>query len=232
MEPVDSEGKTLVPRQWRTVYDEGLLHRTALLLSEQSEHGIAVPGDLQRLIDAVYAEDFGRNLDAASKRELHRMDIARQAEEAATVHLAKVTAICAPADLAGDLHALSRRKPGVTEELITTRLGAESGRIVCLYERADGVWTLDTAGKLPLARGDANGLSGDGLVRLLSHVAPVPSCWLRRSLDEEPQPKSWHKQVRLRDVVLLRMRSSSEGVWSCPSGDQEITITDVGLELG
>ncbi|ARF58338.1 CRISPR-associated helicase/endonuclease Cas3 [Streptomyces gilvosporeus] len=234
LEPVDAAGDTTAPPSWGQVYDPGLLKRTAGLLAERGAEGIDVPGDVQRLVDAVYAEDFVDQLQEAAGRELRRMDAERHAVEAAEAHLADMVSICAPADVAGDLHKLSRREAGVTEELLTTRLGADSGRVLCLYEQPDGTLTLDEAGTLPLLPSGQHGPSRHGLTQIMGHVAPVPGTWLRGGGEGHPSPKGWDKQPALRDLTLLRMRLHQGGVerrsWSCLYGERTISISEVGLE--
>ncbi|MGW0734436.1 CRISPR-associated endonuclease Cas3'' [Streptomyces sp. NPDC002851] len=233
LEPVDAEGITQTPRSWGTVYDAGLLRRTAVLLAEEARGGLAVPGDVQRLIDGVYAEEFVDRLQEAAERELRRMDAEREAGEMAEAHLARMVTICAPADVAGNLHELNRREAGVTQDLLTTRLGADSGRALCLYEQADGALTLDEAGDVPLP--DGVGLSRDDLAQIMAHVTPVPGRWLQGG-EGHPPPKGWDKQPVLKDLVLLRMQpdtSDREGggvTWSGRHGTRTITISEVGLE--
>lgn len=233
LEPAGEGGAILVPRTWGSVYDAGLLQRTAYLLRERTVTGIAVPEDVQELVDAVYAEDFVDHLEGAAKRELRQMDAERLADEAAQVHLAGMVAICAPADVAGDLSKLSRREAGVTEELLTTRLGADSGRVLCLYEQPDSTLTLDEAGALPLPKGGQHGLTYAALTQVMAHVAPVPGRWLRGA-EGQPAPKGWDRHPMLRDLVLLRMQRDDRGGglrWSCRHGSRTVRISSVGLEV-
>ncbi|MFF0094652.1 CRISPR-associated endonuclease Cas3'' [Streptomyces canus] len=232
LEPVDEYGATLVPRTWGSVYDAGLLQRTGHLLRERTKTGIAVPGDVQELVDAVYAEDFVDHLDGSAQRELRRMDAERLAEEAVEAHMADMVAICAPADVAGNLYQLSRREAGVTEELLTTRLGADTGRVLCLYEQPDGTLTLDEAGTLPLPAGGQHGLTHAALSQVMAHVAPVPGRWVRGA-EGQPAPKGWDKHPVLRDLVLLRTQPADDGngpAWTCRHGTRTIRISRVGLE--
>ncbi|MFF1627422.1 CRISPR-associated endonuclease Cas3'' [Streptomyces sp. NPDC058272] len=233
LEPVGESGATQVPRTWGSVYDAGLLQRTAHLLRERAASKIAVPGDVQELVDAVYAEDFVDRLDGAVQRELAQMDAARQADEAAEAHLADMVAICAPADVAGDLHRLSRREVGVTEELLTTRLGADSGHVLCLYEQPDGDLALDEGGVLALPSGGKSRLTHAELTQVMARVAPVPGTWLRGA-EGHPAPPGWGKHPVLRDVVLLRMQSAGRddngAVWSGRHGTRTIRLSGVGLE--
>ncbi|WP_030267603.1 CRISPR-associated endonuclease Cas3'' [Streptomyces violens] len=235
LEPVGESGTTAVPRTWGAVYDEGLLHRTAQLLDTCQASGIAVPGDVQRLIDEVYAEDFVDRLESAAKSELQRMDAERQAEEEAQTHMAEVVSICAPADVAGDLHRLSRREAGVTEELLTTRLGADTGRVLCLYQQPSGALTLDESGLLALPTGGRSGLSRQEVAQVMAHVAPVPGKWLRGGGEGHPTPAAWDRQPALRDLVVLKMlpagSGETDGSWVCPFGEKTIKNSSVGIEL-
>ncbi|MGW2877056.1 CRISPR-associated endonuclease Cas3'' [Streptomyces sp. NPDC001233] len=233
--PVGDDGRTLVPKTWGSVYDAGLLQRTAHLLHEREETGIAVPEAVQELIDTVYAEDFVDQLDGAARRELRQKDAVRQAEEAAQAHLAEIVAIPAPADVAGDLHQLSRREAGVSEELLTTRLGADSGRVLCLYEQPDGALTLDEDGTLPLPTAGGSGLTHAELRQVMAHVAPVPGSWLRGA-EGQPAPSGWDKHPVLSEVALLRVapagREETGAVWSGRLGTRMIRTSPVGLEAG
>ncbi|MFD0416818.1 CRISPR-associated helicase Cas3' [Streptomyces sp. NPDC127108] len=235
LEPVDSQGALAVPpRSWGSVYDGGLLHRTARVLAEAEAVGIDVPGDVQRLIDTVYAEDFVERLAGAAEQEqLRILDAERQAEEMAQTQLAAMVGIRAPADVAGDLHRLSERTAGVTEELLTSRLGADTGRVLCLYEQSDGSLTLDEAGTHPLPE-DIRGLPRRHLAQIISHAVPVPGKWLLGD-SGYGAPRGWDDQPLLREVVLLRMRPEpGEGTgiaWSCCHGDRTIRTSDVGLEV-
>ncbi|MET9294396.1 CRISPR-associated helicase Cas3' [Streptomyces sp. NPDC003077] len=230
LEPVDRKKVTQVPQSWGTVYDPGLLHRTARLLRTRVAGGIAVPGDVQELVDAVYAPEFVEDLAGAAREELRRMDAEREARQMVERQQASMVEICAPADVAGDLYALSVHEAGVTEELLTTRLGADGRRVLCLYEQPDGALTLDEAGAVPLPRGGGNGPSRKELVQILRGVAPVPGSWLPGEAAGEPAPAGWAKQPLLREVVLLRMRPAGDGAWACVLGQQTIRVSPVGLE--
>ncbi|MGW2886435.1 CRISPR-associated helicase Cas3' [Streptomyces griseoruber] len=233
LEPVGDNDDTLVPRTWGTVYDAGLLHRTAHLLRERAESGVAIPEAVQDLVDAVYAEDFVDKLDGAAKRELQRMDAERQAGEAAESHLAKMVAVPAPPNVGGNLSLLSCRGAGVTEELVTTRLGADTGRVLCLYEQSDGTLTLDEAGTVPLPVGRQRGISHAELSQVMAYVAPVPGTWVRGA-EGHPTSPGWDKSPALRDLVLLRMQpddGDAGEAWVGRHGSRTIRISSVGLEV-
>ncbi|MEU5718703.1 CRISPR-associated endonuclease Cas3'' [Streptomyces sp. NPDC020403] len=219
-----------VPRSWGTVYDAGLLVRTSQAIDQCALGGIAVPDAVQRLVDEVYEEEFVDRLEGAAREELARLDEERLAGEAAERHLAAWTSICAPADVKGDLSKLSARDAGVTEELLTTRLGADTGRVLCLYAQADGKATLDPAGDVPGPAGGRHGLRAAELAGVARRVAPVPGRWLRGADPGGTVPENWGTHPSLRDLVVLRMSPAGDGVWACSHGRYTVSISDVGLE--
>ncbi|MFF6791715.1 CRISPR-associated helicase Cas3' [Streptomyces filamentosus] len=232
LEPVGGEGRTKVPPVWGTVYDHGLLVRTAELLRREQAGGIAVPGDVQRLVDAVYAADFVEGLDAAVKQELARMDLDRAAKETAESHLARMTTICGPHDVEGDLGRLSALQDGVTEELLTTRLGADTGRVLLLYTQPGGELTLDEEGTMSLsALARRSTPTREELGSIMSRVAPVPGSWLPEG-EGMPHPPGWEKQVALRDLVLVAVHREPDGAsWRGRHGKRSISVSSVGLEI-
>ncbi|MFE6456604.1 hypothetical protein ACFVP0_03945 [Streptomyces cinereoruber] len=232
LEPVDSEGRTRVPPTWGAVYDHGLLVRTAELLRREQEGGIAVPGDVQRLVDAVYAADFVDGLDAAVKQELVRMDLERAAKETAESHLARVTTICAPHDVEGNLGRLSELQDGVTEELLTTRLGADTGRVLLLYTQPGGELTLDEEGTLSLSALTRRPTpTREELGLIMSWVAPVPGSWLPEG-EGLPHPAGWEKQAALRELTLVAVNREPDGTsWRGRHGKRSISVSSVGLEI-
>ncbi|WP_165987948.1 CRISPR-associated helicase Cas3' [Streptomyces sp. YIM 98790] len=230
--PVDTNRELSVPRRsMGAVYDDGLLHRTARLLETRRGEGIAVPGAVQRLIDAVYAEDFTTGLDEATSRELARMDGERRARDSAEAHIARTTIIPAPFDIKGDLHPISRAEAGVSEELLTTRLGADTGRVVCLFEQPGGQLALQPQGS-PGQPADWRSPSRKTIETIMRHVVPVPGSWLRGGGDgdvEQPPP-SWSRRPLLRDLTLLRFRDQGEG-WEARCGESTLVYShDLGLK--
>ncbi|MEW2173434.1 CRISPR-associated helicase Cas3' [Streptomyces sp. NPDC007027] len=218
------------PRSWGRVYDAGLLMRTSQVLRGRASGGIAVPDDVQRLVDEVYEEDFVDRLEGAAREELVRLDEERLADEAAERHLAAWTSICSPADVKGDLSRLSAREAGVTQELLTTRLGADTGRVLCLYQQPDGRTTLDPDGMAEVPGGGRWGLRPDELAAVARRVAPVPGRWLRGGDPGNAVPGEWGTHPSLRDLVLLHMVPAGEEGWMCRLGRSTISISGVGLE--
>ncbi|GAA0913314.1 CRISPR-associated endonuclease Cas3'' [Streptomyces thermoalcalitolerans] len=230
LDPFRRPQKTDKPPTWGSVYDTGLLIRTSLLLAERATDGIVVPDGVQELVDAVYAPDFVDGLDAAVEQELRLLDGERLASTMAETGLADMVSIKGPGDIQGNLHLISRQFEGVTEELLTTRLGADTGRVVCVYVQHDGRQTLDAAGSLPLPGTEGHPLDRDAVARIVAHVTPAPGAWVRDSGQAGELPAAWRKVPALRDLTVLPMTRSGDGRWSYHCGDRTISMSEVGLE--
>ncbi|MFI2116684.1 CRISPR-associated helicase Cas3' [Streptomyces rubiginosohelvolus] len=231
LDPLTSSEASEPPRSWGTVYDAGLLLRTSQMLQKYAPGGITVPDDVQQLVDEVYEAEFVDRLEGAAHEELMRLDEERLASEAAERHLAMWTSICSPADIKGDLSKLSAREAGVTQDLLTTRLGVDTGRVLCLYMQADGTSTLDPQGEAPLPAGGRCGLQAAELADVARRVAPVPGRWLRGDESGPTVPQAWGTHPSLRGLVLLHMSPATDGSWACRHGRYTISISDLGLEF-
>ncbi|MEU3521362.1 CRISPR-associated endonuclease Cas3'' [Streptomyces sp. NPDC006654] len=234
LEPVNAAGTTNPPRSWGDVYDHGLLLRTAALLQNKTASGIAVPGDVQDLVDAVYAEDFTLHLEEAARedagaaaRRLHVLDQRREGSRLAEETLAAMTGISAPYQVRGDFSRLSQGTAEAVGDLLTTRLGADTGRLLLLFTQADGTRSLDENGALALP--------GDGvparmaLRRIVARTVPVPGTWLPAAGERPALPAAWQTQSHLRDLVLLPLtRTGSDGgdtVWTGQLAGRSIQFT-------
>ncbi|MFD8782560.1 CRISPR-associated helicase Cas3' [Kitasatospora sp. NPDC059599] len=224
LEPLDDEDRVAAPRTWGTVYDASLLRRTSMLLEKLPGGVVSVPGDVQQLVDEVYADDFGAGLEPAAARELERMDAERIASAVAQEQVAKLTAIGPPYDV-DDLYRLSERGLGITEDLLTTRLGADSGRAVCVFEREAGTWSLAPDRDVPLPMGTVD---REAIALIMRHTVPLPGSWLGGRPDENAPPRSWSKRPLLADLALLRMRHDGER-WTSRLGEREIEYSNVGI---
>jgi CRISPR-associated endonuclease/helicase Cas3 len=240
LEPA-ADGRMVVPRMWGTVYDAALLQRTSVLLRESQEQGIAVPGDVQRLVDAVYAEDFADHLpDAVAAAELRRKDAEREASVLAEEQLATMTAVPPPTNLL-KLAKLSDAGLGLLDEaLVTTRLGADSERAVCFYLQPGGHWALDPSGEVPVPGAGRGRVTREDVRRIMRQAVPVPGRWLAQRGPLEEPPAAWTDQPMLADLVILRVAPTPTdlldgdppgGSWSCQLGDQTLTMADIGLRL-
>ncbi|UED88405.1 CRISPR-associated helicase Cas3' [Streptomyces profundus] len=230
--PAGSASASGLPGAMTAVYDPSLLVRTVTLLGQLPEGEITVPDDVQHLIDEVYAEDFAHGLDEAALRQLKGMDLDRSAREMVEKSMATTVDVVSPDGVNGDLGRLSKRDVGVTEDLLTTRLGADTGRMLCLYEQSPDHFTLDREGAVPLPRDWDKQPSRDSVRQLMQFVTPVPGKWAREAGGLKIRPASWEKQTLLRQLVLLPMTSpAGGGAWSLEVGSGVLSSSHVGLEL-
>ncbi|MBD0670758.1 CRISPR-associated helicase Cas3' [Streptomyces sp. CBMA156] len=227
LEPLDDKGEVAAPRSWGTVYDASLLRRTSLLLRQHVGGAVEVPADVQRLVDEVYAEDFGAGLGKAAAQELQRMDAERIASAAAEAQLADLTGIKSPYDVRDDLSPLSDRGLGISEDMLTTRLGADSGRAVCVFEREGGRPSLAPDRHVPLPSSRAAPKRED-LALIMRHTVPLPGRWLAGRTEENAVPKAWSDRPLLADLALLRLCRDGER-WTGRLGERRIEYSNVGI---
>lgn len=231
VEPVKSGEDLAPPRTWGNVYDTSLLLRTSQLLRDRGSR-IAVPDSVQTLIDEVYADDFGDRLAEAAQRELDRHDAEREADAMAQEHLARMTTIPSPYDVTANVN-LAPISSGiygpVDPALLTTRLGADSERVVCAFAQPDGSVTFDPQGTSPLPGMAGGPITRSQMAQVMRHTTPLPGQWLvGRDAEHEP-PESWSRFSTLSSLALLRLRRSSEGRWICRIGGYGLELSDVGL---
>ncbi|MFH8573786.1 CRISPR-associated helicase Cas3' [Streptomyces sp. NPDC017993] len=230
LEPVDAQGRVGAPKRWGAVYPEALLTRTSHLLRERGGKPIAVPGDVQELVDAVYAEDFADRLESAVDIErLERQDAERVGAVLAEKKLAQMALVNPPRGMV-DLSELSCDGALVDEALLTTRLGADSERAVCLFVQPGGALTLDPEGVSPVPGWGRGGRVSVAEARVvMRQTVPLPGRWLRGRGADQEVPASWRRQAALRELCVLPMRPSRGG-WACPVGDRSISFTREGIE--
>lgn len=218
LDPVNADGEFEVPPKWGGVYDESLLCRTSRLLHERGTKAVAVPGDVQELVDAVYADDFAKvaTLSDTAARQIARADGERLANEAAQRQIAGMVTIDSPYDGGlHDLRKLSETDASIDHAWLTTRLGADSERLVCVYEQDSGVWTLDEAGRVPVPRPKGQSRVTRDEARLIAqYMIPMPGRYFGEGAELLEPPPAWQENVVLRDWKLLPMRRDSDGHWS------------------
>jgi CRISPR-associated endonuclease/helicase Cas3 len=231
LEPVDEQGQIQVPRAWGPVYYPDILRRTSHLLRQRVGRGIDVPTDVQELVDEVYAEDFADRLESAAERDKFSREYAeRVGAVLAEETLAKLTLIKPPMRMV-DLAELSNDGALVDEALLTTRLGADSERVVCAYVQPGGARTLDPEGDTPLpgtTRSAAVSLADARAI--MAQTAPVPGGWLTGRGTEQDPPEAWGKRAALaRLTVLCMRRAEGGGAWSCRVGEDTISVNSEGF---
>ncbi|TDC78282.1 CRISPR-associated helicase Cas3' [Streptomyces hainanensis] len=196
-----------IPRSWGEVYQTSLLMRTLELLERRGGRAIAVPGDVQSLVDAVYADEF---VSTAPER-LVDQDIKRLADDMARSALADMVALPRP-DRVLSLQTLTTSE--ADEDLIRTRLGAESVPVLPVFENGEGRW-LDTACTVPLpetGRGRDKRFTIPEVRDLLAYAAPLAhGAWRAACGPANEPPISWTKEPRLARLVLLPHQVDPQG---------------------
>ncbi|WP_214109293.1 CRISPR-associated helicase Cas3', partial [Acrocarpospora catenulata] len=222
--PVDETGDLRIPASWPFVYPTALLRRTRTAVAHLPGGQVNIPGDIQRLVDQVYDETFGDETSPITDE-----DLARLADEQTKDMYAQMAAIPVPSDV-DDLSQLTG-DDFVTE--YSTRLGADSARVVCCTPGADGRLMLGDR-LLPLEpkgrKGERTWFTKEQVRHVLMNTIPVPGAWLRgQSPDHTTSEvrKSWEQSAHLRDLVVVSLPDQqSPGVL----GEREVWLSpELGL---
>lgn len=220
-----------MPVRWGEVYSEHLLGKTSRKLSEIEGGGIFIPDDVQGLVEAVHggSEDFNWEVPGGSHEA-----------KAWTEHTGKETAERSMAALravrrarkVGALHDLHDLEGEEDEWEVSTRLGADSVRLLCAYAQVDGQLTLDIAGEqlLPEAA-ETGGMSAPTVRQVMRRTIPVRAEWFR---DAEPgdlsPPSSWAEHPMLGDLRVLRQPVRHGKTQAVKVGDKTLRLDhDLGL---
>lgn len=215
--PADKDGCLVPPASWGEVYPHSLLHRTLDELNRRSGKPIAVPGDVQSLVDGVYAEDFVSTAPA----KLMERDFRRLADDMARGAMAHMVAL-PPPHRVPSLHTLTTSD--ADEELVRTRLGADSVQTLPVFENEAGRW-LDAECSIALPE-SGRGYKGRFTVAetrgLLGHVVPVAhGSWRAACGAANEPPTAWSKEPRLARLVLLPHRVADDGTEGPVLGDRQ-----------
>ncbi|MEN3541182.1 CRISPR-associated helicase Cas3' [Microbispora sp. ZYX-F-249] len=213
--PVDGTGGLTIPRAWPFVYPASLLRRTHHALGRLEGRPVAIPEHVQELIDQVYDEDFADQTDPITEEDLERI-----ADEQTKDMYASMAAIPEPHVLR-DLSDLSQ---GEIVDEFSTRLGADSGRVVCCSPTTDGTLLLPPGEVLPESGEGRDGrFTRHQVRRIVQETIPVPGTWLRDLPDDNHAPTAWRDNPHLRDLVLVTFPALGE-----PGrlGDRTIRLSD------
>jgi CRISPR-associated endonuclease/helicase Cas3 len=201
LDPIAGGGKT--PPQWVEVHSEHLLSTTSRTLAGIEGGTVSIPGDVQELVEAVHGdnEDFDWNTPGSSEAKAWTTHKGKDIAERSMAGLLAVPRARSVSAL-HDLHNL----PGEEDEWeVSTRLGADSVRLLCAYVHEDGRVTLDEEGEHPLPQAAADGMMPVSSVReVMRRTIPVRADWLK---DADPDsiapPKSWMQHPMLVDLRVL-----------------------------
>ncbi|GCD40872.1 CRISPR-associated helicase Cas3' [Streptomyces paromomycinus] len=193
-----------VPRHWGEVYTEHLLAATSAAVAALDGRTVAVPGEVQALVESVHgaaAEPVDwEALDARGRTawSAHRGKELAERGQAGLVAIPRAQQV-------GGLHAL-HSLPGEEDEWETaTRLGAESARLLCVYLHPDGRTTLDLDGQEPLpAAGPGDAVTAAAVRAVMRRTVPVRGTWFSGEDRERlAPPAAWGQHPLLSEVLVL-----------------------------
>ncbi|MFK0043917.1 CRISPR-associated helicase Cas3' [Streptomyces sp. NPDC090741] len=219
--PVTRKGQPTVPRHWGQVYDASLLRRTHEHLATLTGP-IAIPEELQHHVDAVYSDTY----TAAD-------DVRRGADENAKQALADLVALRTHRT-GTNLHPLTNST--YSSELLTTRLGDPSIRVLPVWTDPDGRHWLHPTQRTARTSLPRRVRPGDRrtIRRLMRRTIPIRRQWIATpagdSLINDPDttiPVGWEKTPALRDIALLP-QSAVTGAYT---NGTNVTTSDVLLGL-
>ncbi|MFI6476298.1 CRISPR-associated helicase Cas3' [Nonomuraea sp. NPDC050663] len=191
LSPVDGTGKFTIPKAWPFVYHRSLLCRTHQALV--GVHRIDIPGEIQQLVDEVYDEEFTDQSKVFTDEDLDRI-----AEEQTRDMYAAMATIPEPSAL----HDLVDLSKGEIVDEYSTRLGADSGRVVCCFRDSGGVLRLPGSGALlPLTPTKYGQFSKSQVKSIMRETIPVPGAWLRGVARQD----EWSQSPHLRELVVLEL---------------------------
>jgi CRISPR-associated endonuclease/helicase Cas3 len=191
-------------RSWKAVYDESLLTGTCKLLAARDI--IRIPTDVQGLVDDVYT-------DPALAEGMLEAVTRRLGTELAQEQLADLVAIEAPWNLSS-LYELT--EIDVDPELLATRFGADSVRVLPVFADDAGEAWLDADCTIRVPGGDGTPPSRRECWTIIERTIPVRGGLWYRTWLERPEPgseplESWARNSHLRDLVRLVHRVRSDG---------------------
>jgi CRISPR-associated endonuclease/helicase Cas3 len=205
LQPVDAEGRTLLPAAWRTLEPAFLAHATAARLACRPGAALTLvlPGDVEELVEAVHgdAEDLART--AAGLEDRYRtLQTRRRVEE----HVSALHLIPAPRHTLSlaDLH---RQRLDARDA--ATRLGVMPRRVLPVFRTPAGQLALDAAGSRPL-RLERQPTRAQ-IRAILEHTLPVPAAWVTGLDGARRAPAAWHQHALLADLVLLEHPADRPG---------------------
>ncbi|MFJ6199602.1 CRISPR-associated helicase Cas3' [Micromonospora sp. NPDC092111] len=213
------------PPAWGDVYARYLLRATHLRLA--GIDSIAVPQSVQEHVEAVYVPGLISD-DPVLGAEYDEY----RAQGMAVRGAAELGVIPDPAEVA-DLAVLSHND--TPEWLATTRLGADSDRVLCCYLDADGQQWLDPNRRTPLPqRGSgAGGRFRQSEVRaILQETLPVRAGLLKGYDPPRDLPASWGDNSWLKDLRPLWLPLQAAGPEPAVWGGRMARLDhELGLEV-
>ncbi|MGW2492575.1 CRISPR-associated helicase Cas3' [Streptomyces sp. NPDC001606] len=228
LDPIVRGGR--MPEQWGEVYSEHLLATTSRVLAGIEGGVISIPGGVQDLVEVVHADspDFDWNSPGSSEAKAWT---AHKGKETAERSMAGLLAIRRARSVSAlhDLHDLAGEED---EWELSSRLGADSVRLLCTYVHNDGRVTLDAAGEQLLPEAGSDGKMPVSSVReVMRRTIPVRADWFRQA---DPgslaPPQSWTEHPMLAELCVLRQPVEGGRALAVKVGGKTLRLDqDLGL---
>ncbi|MFF5538627.1 CRISPR-associated helicase Cas3' [Streptomyces cinerochromogenes] len=225
LDPLAGGGK--VPVQWGEVYAEHLLIETAGVMAGLDGAAIAVPGDVQQLVERVHGDRDDRfDWDDPAKSAAFS---AYRGGEMAARGMADVVVVPRARSL-WELHEMHHLEGAEDEWEAATRLGADSVRLLCVHQQSDGRITLDAAGQEDVPAVDAEPTACD-VRRVMRRTIPVRADWFTGAeADAHRPPPSWAEHPMLGEIRILCQPVVNGLAQAVPVGAKTLRLdTELGL---
>lgn len=203
--PQPKAGTRIAPGYWGDVYDQSLLRRTRDHLATLPEPAvIQIPETLQQHVDAVYSDLYTGGDDTR-----------RWADDTAKQTMADLVAIRRNRTDT-NLHPLTNST--YSSELLTTRLGDPTIRVLPVWTTPDGQHWLHPTHRTPRTRLPKSVRPSDRTTirRLMRRTIPIRQQWIATPgsspLANDPTtniPQGWGKTPALRDIALLPQQATT-----------------------
>ncbi|GAA3757335.1 hypothetical protein GCM10022402_39560 [Salinactinospora qingdaonensis] len=199
-----------LPKAWTTIYPKAALVRAHRLLEEHQAAGIAVPDDVQHLVDRGNPGDFPAQQDPLLEG-FEDAEVERIAETMVEGQSASLWSICAPEQVK-DLARLSEHP--VEEDQATTRFNADSERVLPCFQLPDGQLLLGSSEGEPFPEPDEDGnFTREQVVAVMRCSIPVPGSLVQERTREHQLPKPWGDKWPFKELIALRQPVAESGHW-------------------
>ena len=219
-----------VPRQWGEVYAEFLLTLTSQVLAGRGEVPIAIPDDVQGLVEEVHGDradrfDWDNPAVSAAWTAYYGRGLADRS-------VADILVVPRARSVSG-LHKLHHLRGTEDEWEAATRLGADAVRLLCVYahDSTGNTVTLDPEGQQTLPLPGAGGRMRPTDVRaVMARTIPVSADWFRGEFESHRPPVEWAEHPMLGDLLVLRQPVRNGQTQSVPVRSKSLRLdAELGL---